>query len=107
MFEEKINSPEVREYFQSLGLDVWDAWSFFKMLDLDESGAVDMEEFLMGCLRVRGQAKAIDISKIIHDQTWQIKNQGKFQTYVEVELAHIKDGLFALAETIPKRKIDH
>lgn len=43
--------------------DVWDAWSFFKMLDLDESGAVDMEEFLMGCLRVRGAAKAIDISK--------------------------------------------
>ncbi|CAK9095104.1 unnamed protein product [Durusdinium trenchii] len=65
MFEEKINAPEVREYFSSLGLDVWDAWSFFKMLDLDESGAVDMEEFLMGCLRVRGSAKAIDISKCL------------------------------------------
>ncbi|CAJ1340594.1 unnamed protein product [Effrenium voratum] len=63
MFKEKIDSPEVREYFESLGLDVWDAWSFFKMLDLDDSGAVDMEEFLMGCLRVRGSAKAIDLSK--------------------------------------------
>jgi len=104
MFEEKINSPEVREYFQSLGLDVWDAWSFFKMLDLDESGAVDMDEFLMGCLRVRGQARAIDITKIIHDQTWQIKNQGKFQTYVEVELAHIKDSLLSLAEAMPKAR---
>ncbi|CAE7949039.1 Cacna1e [Symbiodinium sp. KB8] len=35
MFEEKINSPAVREYFESLGLDVWDAWTFFKLLDQD------------------------------------------------------------------------
>lgn len=32
-FEDKINSEEVREYFETLGLDVWDAWSFFKLLD--------------------------------------------------------------------------
>ena len=31
----------------------------------DESGAVDMDEFLMGCLRVRGQARAIDITKML------------------------------------------
>ena len=35
-FQEKINDPAVREYFTSIGLDVWDAWSFFKLLDLDE-----------------------------------------------------------------------
>ena len=35
-FQEKINEPAVREYFTSIGLDVWDAWSFFKLLDLDE-----------------------------------------------------------------------
>ncbi|CAE7401709.1 CACNA1I [Symbiodinium pilosum] len=93
MFEEKITSPEVKEYFESLGLDVWDAWSFFKMLDLDDSGAVDIEEFLMGCLRVRGNAKAIDIGKIIHDQTWQIKEQGKFQTYVESWRSGLSDFL--------------
>eukprot|EP00438_Fugacium_kawagutii_P029095 Skav229058 [mRNA] locus=scaffold2611:57820:64438:+ [translate_table: standard] len=32
-FEDKINSEEVREYFETLGLNVWDAWSFFKLLD--------------------------------------------------------------------------
>ncbi|CAE6972192.1 CACNA1F, partial [Symbiodinium sp. KB8] len=35
MFEEKINSPAVKAYFETLGLDIWDAWSFFKLLDLD------------------------------------------------------------------------
>eukprot|EP00913_Durusdinium_trenchii_P035949 g33634.t1 len=87
-FEEKISSKDVQAYFEVLGLDVDDAWSFFKLLDLDDArrGEVEIEEFLMGCLRLRGNARAIDVGKIIHDQTWLIRNVGKFQTYVEVEL---------------------
>lgn len=96
MFQKKINSPEVREYFQTLGLDVWDAWTFFKLLDKDNGGAVEVEEFLMGCLRLRGQASAMDVGRIINDQTWLIKTQGKFHAYMEVELKQIKEQLSAL-----------
>ena len=28
------------------------AWSFFKLLDLDQRGDVEIESFLMGCLRL-------------------------------------------------------
>ncbi|CAJ1383570.1 unnamed protein product [Effrenium voratum] len=73
--EENINSPPIQVYFESLGLDVSDAWSFFKLLDLDAGGSVEIEEFLMGCLHLRGTARAIDVGKIIHDQAWLIKNQ--------------------------------
>ncbi|CAE7513691.1 Cacna1i [Symbiodinium pilosum] len=97
MFQEKINDPDVREYFTSIGLDVWDAWSFFKLLDLDEGGAVEVDEFLMGCLRLRGQARAVDVGKIIYDQTWLIRNQSHFQGYVEVQLKQMKDLLSQLA----------
>ncbi|CAE7808134.1 Cacna1h, partial [Symbiodinium sp. CCMP2592] len=105
-FNEKINTPQVRAYFELLGLDVW-AWSFFKLLDLDDSGDVAVEEFLMGCLRTRGYAKegtgrqqlrnastmgnkmgndhGIDVGKLIHDQNWLMRNQGKFYTFVSVD----------------------
>ncbi|CAE7747591.1 Cacna1c [Symbiodinium sp. CCMP2592] len=96
MLEEKIDSPDVREYFETLGLDVWDAWTFFKLLDLDAGGAVETEEFLMGCLRLRGQARAIDVEKLIYDQTWLIKSQSHFQTYMEVELKQLKEHLVLL-----------
>ncbi|OLP87955.1 Voltage-dependent L-type calcium channel subunit alpha-1F [Symbiodinium microadriaticum] len=43
LFEEKINTPAVKEYFEALGLDIWDAWSFFKLLDAAGDGAVDLE----------------------------------------------------------------
>lgn len=95
-FEGKINSDEVREYFETLGLDVWDAWSFFKLLDRDGGGSVEIEEFLKGCLRFRGQARAIDIGQLIHDQEWLIRNQGKFQTYMELELGKLKKQLVTL-----------
>ena len=48
----------------------------------------------MGCLRLRGQATAMDVAKVMNDITWLIKSQGQFHTYVEVELQHLKEDLF-------------
>eukprot|EP00434_Breviolum_minutum_P019826 symbB.v1.2.017495.t1/scaffold1358.1/size123611/1 len=93
MLEEKLDAPEVREYFETLGLDVWDAWTFFKLLDLDAGGAISIEEFLMGCLRLRGPARAIDVEKMIYDQSWLIRSQGKFTTYMEGEMSNLKESL--------------
>ena len=89
MFEENINSEAVSSYFEALGLDVWDAWAFFKLLDSDGGGSVDVEEFFMGCLRFRGQAKAMDVGQLIQDQTSMIKNQGKFHSFMEAGDCHI------------------
>ena len=33
----------------------------FKILDLDDDGALDADEFLSGCLRLRGPAKTLDV----------------------------------------------
>eukprot|EP00435_Cladocopium_sp_Y103_P029854 s2779_g7.t1 len=77
MLQEQFGTPAVREYFESLGLDISDAWSFFKLLDMDGGGAVEIEEFLMGCLRLRGNARAMDMAKLMFDQNWLIKSQGQ------------------------------
>ena len=80
MFQDKINGQAVKDYFSTLGLDVSDAWSLFKLLDTDGGGAVEVEEFLMGCLRLRGQATAMDVAKLMNDVTWLVKNQGPDRT---------------------------
>jgi len=107
-FEAKINSAEVREYFETLGLDVWDAWGFFKMLDKDGGGSVEIEEFLKGCLRFRGQAKAIDMGQLLHDQAWLLRHQSRFHTFMEMELQKMKTQITALAKSVgsdtPRRR---
>ncbi|OLQ08876.1 putative voltage-dependent R-type calcium channel subunit alpha-1E [Symbiodinium microadriaticum] len=102
MFEEGVNSQAVVEYFETLGLDVWDAWSFFKLLDLDSGGAVEIEEFFKGCLRLRGQARGVDVGKLIHDQSWLIKNQGHFQTYMETKMQQV----LAMLSTVTGLRMD-
>eukprot|EP00438_Fugacium_kawagutii_P030796 Skav221445 [mRNA] locus=scaffold140:122696:125024:+ [translate_table: standard] len=109
-FQRNLKAAEVREYFQTLGaldsrvtcqsLDVWDAWSFFKLLDEDGGGEVEVEaprepqEFLMGCLRLRGQATAMDVGRLaLALAVWA---WGKFQAYVEVELKQLKEYLALL-----------
>jgi len=90
MFEDKINDPAVREYFEALGLDVWDAWSFFKLLDEDGGGSVEIEEFFLGCLRFRGPARSMDVGRLLQDQKWLIKSQGRVQHYMEEEFQSLR-----------------
>lgn len=100
VFEEKIKTPAVRQYFEALGLDVWDAWSFFKLLDVDGGGAVEIEEFFLGCLKFRGAARSMDVGKILQDQKWMINNQGKFQEYLQEELSFVKEELLLLNDAL-------
>lgn len=37
-----------------------------------------------GVSRLRGQARGVDLGKLLHDQRWLIKAQGRFQSYIEV-----------------------
>jgi len=66
---------------------------------MDGGGAVEIEEFLMGCLRLRGQARAMDMAKLMFDQTWLIKSQGQFQQFVEAELLRLNSQVGRLAQT--------
>ncbi|CAE7204696.1 Scn8a [Symbiodinium sp. KB8] len=100
VFEEKINSPAVRDYFETLGLDVWDPWSFFKLLDTDGGGVVELEEFFMGCLRFSGDATAMELGKLAADQRWLIRSHGRFQRLVEAELVQTRENLSSLVDAV-------
>lgn len=43
---------------------------------------VEVEEFLMGCLRLRGPATAIDMGKVIRDQNWLVQTVGSLACFL-------------------------
>merc|ERR1719440_1645900 len=57
----------IQLYFKSVDLDPSEARSLFKLMDADQSGTVEAEEFVMGCLRLRGTAKAIDLATLMYE----------------------------------------
>ena len=60
-FEKHFQDEEVRVLFEALDIGVTDAWTLFLSLDHNEDYEIEAEEFLEGCLQLRGAAKAIDL----------------------------------------------
>jgi len=66
-FECHLKNPKVSAYFASLELDVTHAHRLFRLLDVDGSGEVGLDEFLDGCMRLKGQAKSIDVNMLVYE----------------------------------------
>eukprot|EP00439_Symbiodinium_sp_Y106_P057293 s1143_g8.t1 len=64
-FEGQLNNPIMEAYFKSLDLSVTEAESLFRLLDIDNEGSIDVEEFIAGCCRIHGPAKAIDLTTLM------------------------------------------
>jgi len=67
-FQENLDRDEMKAYLDSLGLSSSDALVLFSLLDADGTQTIDIEEFMMGCLRLRGTAKSIDLASLMSDQ---------------------------------------
>merc|ERR1719222_707680 len=65
-FMSQLEDPDMCQWFTSLDIDPSEARALFLLLDTDESGAIDSEEFMQGCLRLRGPAKAIDLATLMY-----------------------------------------
>jgi len=64
-FEGQLDNPVMEAYFKSIDLSVTEARSLFLLLDIDEQGFIDVEEFIAGCCRIHGPAKAIDLTTLM------------------------------------------
>jgi len=68
--ESQLQSPSMQFVFQSIDLDPSEASSLFRLLDPDNTGHIDAEDFVMGCLRVHGTAKSIDLTTLMCEVRW-------------------------------------
>jgi len=64
-FRRQLLKPKVQRYFRALDLDVSQAHVLFDLLDTDGSGSVSVAEFVDGCVRLRGQARSIDMNRMM------------------------------------------
>jgi len=66
-FESQLLNPELKTLLQALGIDQVSAKGLFKLLDIDNSGFIDANELLTGTLRLRGEARSIDLAALIYE----------------------------------------
>eukprot|EP00931_Biecheleriopsis_adriatica_P115868 TRINITY_DN9161_c0_g1_i1.p1 TRINITY_DN9161_c0_g1~~TRINITY_DN9161_c0_g1_i1.p1 ORF type:complete len:576 (-),score=118.11 TRINITY_DN9161_c0_g1_i1:217-1944(-) len=63
-FENHLQDETTQALLSSLEIESRDAVMLFELLDTDGSGEVDLNEFVTGCITLRGGAKAVHMEKI-------------------------------------------
>merc|ERR1712087_135832 len=66
-FAHHLGNPQMVEYLKAIDLDPHEAQKLFMLLDADESGGIDAEELVSGCLRLHGNAKALELAAFMHE----------------------------------------
>lgn len=84
---EHMNSREVQEFFQNVDVDPCEAQGLFELLDVDGSGEIEFEEFISGCLRLQGSAKAVDILLISRENKLNFCNLSRQLGAIQASLS--------------------
>lgn len=61
-FDDLLHSEAMTRYLDAIEIEMGDADQLFEFLDRDDSGSLSIVEFIQGCLRLRGPAKALDLA---------------------------------------------
>lgn len=67
-FESNFKRDEVSSLFQVLDIHAPDAWTLFKLLAPRGQDNLSSEEFVEGCMRLKGSAKKTDLAIMMHEQ---------------------------------------
>jgi Ca2+-binding EF-hand superfamily protein len=73
-FEKQIQDENILSYLSTLELDVAQVRTLLTLLDRDQNGEVDIEEFVTGCLRLKGGAKSLDMAMLQYQIEWILRN---------------------------------
>lgn len=66
-FENHLHTKEMKEFFKIVDVDLEHAKSLFELLDLEDTGALGVREFMEGCLKIWAPARGLDLRMIMRD----------------------------------------
>jgi len=94
-FETHLQDERVRAYFASLELDISEAKALFRLLDVEETDEIPIDKFVQGCLRMRGDAKSIDVNMILYENEKMLLKLTQFTDHAEEQFEQIMYSLKA------------
>jgi hypothetical protein len=68
-FQKHVADLRVQAYFRKVGINIESdsSQSLFQLLDFDQNGKVNVDEFVLGCTKFGGTARGVDIARLRHD----------------------------------------
>merc|ERR1712137_878773 len=74
-FEHEVQkeNKHLRKFFESIDLDISESEILWNLLDIDGSGTIPSDSFMVGCLSLTGNARALELKQLymLTRQTWR------------------------------------
>jgi RNA binding exosome subunit len=83
-FREQMEDDRVKAYFKVLDLNVDEAEQLFVLLDPQVSGEVSIDDFVQGCIRMKGGAKSIDVQTLLWQNKAMMEDLKKMNSRLEI-----------------------
>lgn len=95
-FEAHLVDERVKAYFKSLELDTSEARALFVLLDVEETNEVPIEKFIDGCMKMRGDAKSIDVNMLLYENEKMLSKITSFTEYAEEQFDSLSEDIAAI-----------
>lgn len=110
-----IRQAEVARYLHQIGLDMRQAENLFSILDFDESGSLDAQEFVGGVMKAIGPGRAKDVLALqcdlwrseekIWDRLQEVRESANARmTLVEQGVKELKEEMHQLAQRFAAKR---
>ncbi|CAK0875955.1 unnamed protein product [Prorocentrum cordatum] len=66
---EQMEKPKVQSWFKAMDIDAKQTWKLFKALDTANAGIISLQDFVEGCLQMKGSATRVDVESL----KWEIR----------------------------------
>jgi len=108
-FQAHLQRPEMDIFLKAVDLNREEARDLFHLLDSEETGEIDAEDIVAGCIRLHGFAKAIELAAFMHEYRRSMKRFNAHADLVERSLAWLCDAtrLIIPTETVQPRSPSH
>merc|ERR1740129_643443 len=85
-FDSHICDDYVQAQFAAIGISVDEAWGCFRLLDTDDSGIISVQEFVTGCMRLKGSASSVDVATLLYENKRMARVIARFAQQTEASL---------------------
>jgi len=93
-----LRDRKMNAWLNVLELNVTDAWTLFKLLDTNEKNVIGVNDFVEGCLRLKGSARSIDLARMMYENRWMMNKLVHLSQDIEKGFKHTFLGQDAMAQ---------
>merc|ERR1711874_434533 len=90
------SDPEMLVFASTIGIDIIEMKQFFIALSANGRRRLDLETFVLGCIKLRGNAKSMDLWDLIYSHREMHQELAKFYSFCKQHFAVVEQEIASL-----------